>query len=354
MSNVSDTDFLIVGQGLAGTILALTLLEKGSSVKVIDNHHLNASSMVAAGMYNPIVFKKLNKSWRIDELLPEMHQFYGFWEQRLGQKFIFEQPIARVFPGVDYENDWLAKSSEPSYEAYLADDEGKDLPGINLRFKQGFGQVKQSGHVAVESFLLAARSYLESQQALIDAAVDYEEIGLTEDGATYQGNKFKKVIFCEGYQGIGKNPWFSDLPFGNTKGELLTITAQGLPTEHIANLGVWMLPIGNNNYKVGATFAWDDVTTDCTAAAREKIENEIKQLTSVPYTVKLQQAGIRPTCKDRRPVVGLHQAHQQLGVFNGLGPKGVSIAPWTAARFAEFLLQGTPLPNDIDINRFKK
>ncbi len=345
-------DYLIVGQGLAGTALALKLAERGSKIKVIDNNHLGSSSKVAAGMYNPIVFKKLNKSWRIDDLLPEMHSFYRFWEEKWQKNFLFELPIARVFPGVDAQNDWLAKTGESGYEQYLFDDENNELPGIKLRFNKGFGVVKRSGYLDVALFLELAKKHFQERDLLLNEELQYNHLSFSDSGVEWKDYQAKRIIFCEGFKGA-ENPWFTHLPFGNTKGELLTIKAEGLPTELIPNLGVWMLPVGDSRYKVGATFDWKDKTLETTVAARKKIETELGQLIEKPYEVELQQAGIRPTSQDRRPIVGLHPNNPALGFFNTLGTKGVCIAPWTAQRFVEFLEEAKELPADIDIKRFK-
>jgi glycine/D-amino acid oxidase-like deaminating enzyme len=72
----------------------------------------------------------------------------------------------------------------------------------------------------------------------------------------------------------------------------------------------------------------------------------------VPYTVLGQQAGIRPSGKDRRPIMGLHPRHPALGLFNGLGTKGCSLAPYMAHLLTMHLLQGAPLPPETDIKRY--
>ncbi len=345
-----EFDYLIVGQGLAGTTLALSLIDRGKNVLVIDNSHHQSSSMVAAGMWNPIVFRKLNKSWRVDDLLPAMTDFYSRWEKEFDQKFLHFKDIARIFPALDFQNDWLAKSADQGYEQYLSDDEHIDLSGIKLRFDRGFGLVKNSGYLDVASFLLAAKEWLIKKSSLICENLSGADLKISDAEVTIGGHTAGQIIFCEGFQGAG-NRWFEKLPFGNTKGELLTIKAEGLPEAVIPNLGVWMLPVGNHHYKVGATFDWQDKTTDFTEKAKEKIQHELGQLTDVIYTIVRQQAGIRPTSQDRRPMVGMHREHPQIGIFNGLGTKGVMNAPWCAQRFCDYLIDGTPLPSDIDVNR---
>ncbi|MES2628669.1 MAG: FAD-binding oxidoreductase [Bacteroidota bacterium] len=346
-----ETDFLIAGQGIAGTVLALELIRRGQKVLVIDNGHETSSSMVAAGMWNPIVFRKLNKSWRVDELLPEMERFYRHWESEFGATFFHFKPIARVFPAREQENDWHSKSGEPGYEQYLADDNGEELPGIQLRFPKGFGIVKGSGYLDVPLFLERAKQFLSDKQLLIHGTVDYNALEIGADTVKLGELTARKLIFCEGFKGA-ENPWFRGLPFANTKGELLTITSKELPQQVIPNLGVWMLPVGNDRIKVGATFDWSDFTMLPTSTARQKIEKELGELTQVTYEIVDHQAGVRPTTRDRRPVLGFHHSHPVLGIFNGLGPKGVMNAPWSAARFCEHLIEGAELPGDVDVGRF--
>lgn len=346
-------DFLVLGQGLAGTVLALQFMERGKSVLVIDNSHKSSSSVVAAGMWNPIVFRKLNKSWRVDELMPEMDVFYSRWEKQFEASFFHYKDIARIFPGHEQQNDWIARSAEQGYMQYLAEEEGKDLPGVKLRMPSGYGLVRKSGWLNVPLFLEKARNYFEGKESILTDEFDYSLLEIHPDGVKYKEVSATQLVFCEGFKGA-ENPWFNWLSFGNTKGELVTIKSEGLSEELIPNLGVWALPVGDQLHKVGATFDWSDMTLEATETARKKLIHELEQLINVPYEIIRQQAGIRPTTQDRRPMVGVHPAHSSLAVFNGLGTKGVMNAPWTAKQLCEHLLDGVALEKDIDCRRFLK
>ncbi|HBA65740.1 MAG TPA: FAD-dependent oxidoreductase, partial [Methylococcaceae bacterium] len=58
-----DIDFLIVGQGLAGSLLAFELIQRNAQVMVVDDGRENASE-VAAGLINPVTGIRLVKSDR--------------------------------------------------------------------------------------------------------------------------------------------------------------------------------------------------------------------------------------------------------------------------------------------------
>ena len=73
---------------------------------------------------------------------------------------------------------------------------------------------------------------------------------------------------------------------------------------------------------------------------------------NVPFEVVDHKAAVRPTVKERRPFIGIHPNHKQIGIFNGLGAKGVLLAPFFASHFSEYLLGKTELMKEIDVKRF--
>ena len=113
------------------------------------------------------------------------------------------------------------------------------------------------------------------------------------------------------------------------------------------------MPLGNHYYKVGATFNWKDKTLALTKAGKEELIDKLKKVIKVPYTIVKQYAGIRPTVKDRRPMVGVHPKKPELVVLNGLGTRGVMIAPTMAKNLFNHLEKGELLDTEIDIKRFQ-
>ena len=71
-----ESHVLIVGQGIAGTVLSYKLSQRNISHKVLDNNHQSAATHAAAGLINPITGRNYVKSWMIDDLLPEACLLY--------------------------------------------------------------------------------------------------------------------------------------------------------------------------------------------------------------------------------------------------------------------------------------
>ena len=172
-----------------------------------------------------------------------------------------------------------------------------------------------------------------------------------KEGVKYNDIKAKKIVFCEGF-GLKQNPYFKYLPMQEAKGELLTIYAPKLNIDFLIKAAVFVLPLGNDHYKVGATFNWKDKTLKPTQEGRSELVNKLNTFLTTPYTIIDQTAGIRPTVKDRRPLVGVHPKYKQLAILNGLGTRGVMLAPILAKQLFGFLEKGLSLDLSTSISRF--
>ncbi|MBP6403894.1 MAG: FAD-binding oxidoreductase, partial [Bacteroidia bacterium] len=84
----------------------------------------------------------------------------------------------------------------------------------------------------------------------------------------------------------------------------------------------------------------------------QKLTEQLDEILKVPYRVISQKAGVRPTVKDRRPLLGLHPQHPGVYVFNGLGTKGVSLGPFFASHFVNYLEDETDLSEEVNVQRF--
>lgn len=349
-----QTDYLIVGQGLAGSILAHTLLERGSSVIIIDDSNPVTASKIAAGLFNPVVFKRLVKSWMADELLTYMDSFYVKLEKQTGERFYFSKRILKPFAEEQEKILWLKKADEPVGRYLNKDIYNEDLNGI-IYNPLGISEVLHAGNLDTIKFLASSRTYFKDNDLLFEEKFDHDLLEVEENGVAYKGITAGKIIFCEGYK-TTENPYFKWLPFKLTKGETLTIRLSGshhIPDEIVVNKAVFILPLGNNTYKVGATYEWEDLTEKNSSKGRAELIEKLEKVLKIPFEIIDQQAGIRPTVIDRRPLIGLHPDLNVLGVFNGLGTKGVMLAPYFANQFADFLEKGIPMNKEVDIARFK-
>jgi glycine oxidase len=351
---MKQVDYLIVGQGLAGTILAHTLLKKEKSVVIIDNTALSKASRVAAGLYNPVVFKRLVKSWMADDLIPFMNEFYSGCELTLNISCYHKKQIVKLFAEETEKNFWIKKSEEEigKYLGKIIQDEFLNDIFYN---EVGAAEVLHAGNLDTVKFLDSFRSHFQHNNILVNEVFDYNQLHVSDDYINYKDMKAGKVIFCEGYRSID-NPFFNWLPFKLTKGEILTIrldSSKTIPIEKVINKGVFILPIGSNEYKVGATYEWNELTEKPTEKGRSELIGKLRRVLKVPFEILDHQAGIRPTVSDRRPMIGLHPEYNSVGIFNGMGTKGVMLAPFFADHFVKFLEGDLPLDKEVDIKRFK-
>jgi glycine/D-amino acid oxidase-like deaminating enzyme len=278
--------------------------------------------------------------------------FYRRLEENWGIVCDIQQPVFRRFAAVEEQNAWFEAADRPGLSHYLIP---KVFPNTNsvLHAPFGLGQVKDTGRIATRILLEAFQADLQRRDALDTRSFDYAKLRFENNILVYEELQARHVIFCEGF-GMHSNPFFNYLPLQGTKGELLTIYAPELKESRIIKSGVFFIPLGNDRYRVGATYSWNDYTQEPTQKGRESLLSQLRQIVTCPFTVEEQVAGIRPTVPDRRPLIGQHPEKRGLYVLNGLGSRGVLIAPYAAQCLAAFILNDVPIPSQMDISRYTK
>ena len=346
-------EYLIIGQGLAGSILALHLIDMGKRVLVLDNAHASSSSMVAAGMVNPIAGRRLAKSWKLDEALPYARTFYKSCECFTQTPCFFSRTIHRLLKNDEEVDKLQSRIHDPGYTPYL----GQVHAALTLKYTQadtlGSVDILQGGYLAVSDFLVKARTRLEDQHAYQNTLFDYDLLKLCSNHIHYKNFTARHIVFCEGWKGQD-NPWFRWLPFNSAKGDILTLQTPYKAIEKVFNQRKWILPLENNQLKVGATYTRNVLNNTPEASAKIELIEAFKSL--LPdihdYQVDNHQAGVRPLTIDNHPFVGRHPEHPQLSIFNGFGSKGVLFIPLLANHFAQHLEQDTHIWNESNIQRF--
>jgi len=344
------TDFIIVGQGLAGTMLAHELLKAGKTIVVVDSSKPQKASAVAAGLVNPVVFRRLTQSWLIDDLYPRLEQTYAELEVLLGCRIYYPMKIRKLF-GLGEASFWKKKVEENKLNGYLnVEPDYSSYPDVYT--EHGSGWVEKSGRVDLNALLSRFRNYLLEKSQLIDEQFDFDKLKFVGDEVLYEGLQAKKIIFCEGHRGA-QNMFFKNIEFKHTKGEVLSVETKDYNAEFILNKAFFLMPVGNREFRVGATYDWNNLDEIPTSGAREELCTKLEQVFAGEYRISDHQAGIRPTTHDRRPVAGLHPTFPQVGIFNGLGSKGCMLAPYFAVQLADVLTgaSGDLMP-EVNVSRY--
>ncbi|WP_322549824.1 FAD-dependent oxidoreductase [Flavobacterium psychraquaticum] len=344
-------DFIVVGNGLAGISFSEIALQNNKSIFVFDNNS-QPSSKVAGGLYNPVVLKRFSEVWKAKEQIEFAFPLYHNIQSRLNVIFDYELPILRKLFSIEEQNNWFQAADKLNLAPFLDPKLSKQkYDAIDSPFH--YGKVNHTGYLEISTLIESYSKYLKSLNCYSTEAFDYNEIQFLESGIQYKDIQAKNIIFAEGF-GLHANPFFNDLPLDGTKGELLIIKAPNLHLDVIIKSSVFILPIGNDLYKVGATYDWKDKTNNPTEEGKKELVDKLKELISCDFEIVEHFAGVRPTVKDRRPLVGTHPIHLQLHVLNGLGTRGVMLGPYLANQLFQHIENGAPLENEINIERCYK
>lgn len=341
---------LIIGGGLSGICLGHTFQNKGVDFKILDAG-VNHSSKIAAGMINPMVFRKMVKTWMGDELIPFLNNFYPKVEQEIGAQFFFPRKIRRVFSTKDELDKWNQRLNDKDYDDYIHPlEESNPTPDYVVN-EFGSGWVKSPGYIDAKTFVRENQRYFANKGRMVTASFDFEKFD--PENNSYSGEKYTHFIFSEGYKAT-ENPFFNYLPFVLTKGEVLSIKNNELRKDEIINRKCFLLPAKNGTFKLGATFEWNTTDTTPTEEAKEQLLTQYELLTKTQKAIVNQEAGIRPTVADRRPLIGPHPEKENIYIFNGMGTKGYMLAPYFANELYHHIVDNASLNKEVDIKRFYK
>lgn len=321
------TDFLIVGQGIAGTCVAHALQQRGKDLIVIDLPTENNSSVVAGGICNPITGNNLSLTWEADGIFEVLAPFYRSFETVLGEQFFQALPFYRRFYTIESQNQFYVKLANENFAKFVEEvPDERYKPWIDSPL--GGWQTRFSGFVQVGKLLTKYRAYLQEREAFIEQRFDYEALQVGDSYLRWNDIEANYIIFCEGLQ-ARQNPFFPHLPFNPNKGEWVKIRIEEPYTcPAILKQGVFFLPLGEGVYQVGATYHQTPLDNTPSEVGKTELLTQLQEWLKVPFEIIAQGAGIRPATRNRRPIVTWHETHQHIGILTGLGSKGVSLAPY--------------------------
>jgi glycine/D-amino acid oxidase-like deaminating enzyme len=345
------TDFLIVGQGLAGSVLALELLARQQNVLIINDPGIPAASAAAAGLFNPITGRRMSKTWQAEQLFSTLESYYPALEQRLGSRFFHAKPIYRPFASLEEQNTWIAETARPDVAHFAEISPQDETLRENVHNPYGGMVIRHAGYVDVKAFVQAARQHFLRLNILREEKFDYAQLQTTGGETRYGVLRFQKILFSEGPHAT-QNRFFQWLPFRPVKGEVLRVAIDAFPTEYIINQHLFVIPLPDGTHRAGATYDWRNLDWESSEAGKAQLTEKLAALVKKPFRVLDQWAGIRPATADRRPLLGIHPQYANVGVFGGMGSKGVSLVPFLAQHFTDFLLSGKQIMPEVNINRY--
>lgn len=343
-------DYIIVGQGICGSYLSYYLQQSNASFVVFDEAKHNTASKIASGVINPITGRRWVRTWMIEEVMPFAVNAYKEMEGK------FECELIRQCNAINFHTTPQMKlafderlQQESEYLSSVKNDAYEDYFNINF----GAGEITPCWLIDINCLLQMQRSQLIKEGRLVEEKLDIEQLIAEDQGVWYKNVEAKKIIFCDGVDGF-KNKWFHLLPYAPNKGEALLVEIKGLPKTNIYKSGISIVPWNGDLFWVGSSYEWDFTSAGPTEIFYKKTLAVLQSLLKIPFEVKEHLSGVRPSNLERRPFVGFHPLQTQIGLLNGMGTKGCSLAPYFANELVQHLAQGKSINPLADIKRFTK
>lgn len=344
-------DYILVGQGISGTILSHRLISKGKSVLIFDNNHLHSSTKIAAGIINPITGRKFVKSWIIDDLIPEAIKCYKELETDLNIKLVHQANIVRVIFNAESQRYWERIILNDSAERYIS--KNPDLSSYKniLHPIYDFGEVQNSYRIDVASLVKKFQEEWMQSGILINEQFDFNHLTFNESEIIYKSHKAEKIIFCEGYRSI-YNPLFNYLPFQPVKGEAIKFSIDNFEANKMLRHKHFIVPLSEGIFWSGGGYQWDVIDETPSPSFLKNWKSDMNKILQVEPIIHTHQAAVRPAVKGRRPLLGNHPIYKNAYIFNGMGTKGASLVPYWSKHFVNHLLKNNNIDKQVDIKRF--
>lgn len=347
-----QVDYLIVGQGICGTMLSWFLKKEGKPCLIIDDNNENASSKIAAGIINPVTGRRYAYTWMIEDVMPFAVRTYKEIGSYLNLKLASSKSIIDFFPSPQMRNAFIERLTENDTYLHSFPDQNRFNQYFNYDF--GCGEVSPAYTVHLQLLLSSWRKKLIELNAIKEEKFDLNELKVEKDFILYQNITAEKIIFCDGVYGVN-NPWFQMLPYAPNKGEALIIECDELTNEHIFKKGLMLAPLPEKDvYWVGSNYQWEFENDDPSQQFYEYATTVLNGWLKKPYRILAHKAAVRPATLERRPFVGFHPVFQNIGILNGMGTKGTSLAPFFAHQLTQHLVYHFPISPEADVHRFSR
>lgn len=343
-------DAIIVGQGISGTLLAWEFYKNNQPILVIDNGNANTASQVAAGIYNPIVLKRFTKIWNAEQQTQQLNTTYKEISDFFGNNYQVPMPIKRILHNEAETITWQKKAQTNQLNHWL---QQNIEPNTNqaIHAKYGFGTANNTGKIRIKQLITDFRETLLANQQFSKQEFNYQELIIKDHGVTYQKHKAKRIIFCQGIA-ANQNPYTKHFPIVGNKGNVLQVQINQTLPAYIYKSKVFLMQHQGNQYYVGATYEREYQDDSPTASAKKILAQNLKQTLNINFNITQQQAAIRPTVADRKPIVGQVPNQKNMYILNGMGSRGTILAPTMAKTLYQHLQKKTEIPVEVNSLRF--
>ncbi|MDB5251345.1 MAG: FAD-binding oxidoreductase [Flaviaesturariibacter sp.] len=347
-----QVDVLIVGQGICGTMLSWFLQKEGVSIAVVDDNAPGASSKVAAGIMNPVTGRRYVTTWRIEDVMPFARRTYESMGEALDARLLQQKSVIDFFPSPQMRNAFVERVKEDDTYLHPYPDHNGFNPYFHYEF--GCGEIRPAYMIHFATLLPLFRTRLSDKGQLVADTFSLADLELGLDHIRYGDITAGRLVFCDGAAGIN-NPWFSLLPFAANKGEALIIHCEDLPGGHIFKRGLTLAPLPEpGTYWVGSSYEWEFANDQPSEAFYNRTTAHLQAWLKKPFRVVDHMAAIRPATLERRPFVGFHPQFPRIGILNGMGTKGASLAPFFAHQLASHIVHGFPVADEVSVHRFSR
>lgn len=349
--NAKKYDFIIVGLGIAGINMSYELMNRGYSVYHIHQSLPGESTKVAAGLINPITGRRFVKSWMIEEVMPFAEARYRDFEKLLNGKYLKRIHIVRGLKSAEDENNWLSQSSDQYLAEFLMDKAEMNGLSEKLELPELLAELKNCFKIELAQLQIDYINFLKEKNLLKCEKFDFENLQISKQKIQYKDISADKIIFAEGWK-VLDNPFFQVPAFAPTKGELMICYSEELQLEKAYKKDMFITPIGQGYYWCGATSEWNNFDPEVSEKMKNRLLEFLESTLKCNYKIIHHLAGIRPASKNRRPILGSSPTYNNVFIFNGMGTKGSSLAPFFSQMLADYILLNKPIENDLDIQNF--
>ncbi len=339
-------DFIIVGQGLAGSLLASSLRGRGLRPVVVDDGWKTSASKVAAGLMTPLTGRRFT-------LTPEYPGLFSVASRVLGQEGVLRpMQVYRAFVDDEQRRRGLSRAEDPSCAPFVVrSTEGQGSLHPDLDDPLG-GVLMQGAWTDLPALLSRHRESLRQDGLLIEDRLDSDDVAVSGCGIVWKGLTARGIVHCDGYRSAVSGP-FKRLGWQPAKGEALTLSSDAPVPPFVLNREGWAIPHGEGVWRTGTNWEWAALDESVSAIQRDKLVGRFRGFFRTPVSVEVleQQAGVRPCTADSRPYLGTHPEIPCVHLFNGLGPRGTVWAPAMAELMADHLLGRAAIPQELDLRR---